>query len=282
MVKKVDELTEYIENKLVAANLRNRMNVIYVSDHGMQSVSSPNFINLTSFLEHGTYEMYGSSPIMQVVPQDGMIGWTTVKPSKNVCILCNVTGKYDVTLDKLKKAAAENGHFNAFSNDELPKRWHVQNAERMGPITVVADDKYAFQDMYDSAIYYEKTYNISSKPSRVNRQHIFVSFHVFFSFVVVSPTTKYGVHGYDNDNPSMRSIFFADGPKFRKQYLHQPFDNLDLFHLICLILDMKPTPINGTVENVRGLLIDSAQESNGHNLGINGFIFSYLLLNNLV
>lgn len=71
MVKKVDDLTKYIEAKLVSENLRHRINVIYVSDHGMDSVSSPNFINLTSYLQNGTYQCYGSSPVMQIIPQDG-------------------------------------------------------------------------------------------------------------------------------------------------------------------------------------------------------------------
>lgn len=71
MVQKMDELTKYIEEKLVSENLRSRMNVIYLSDHGMDSVSSPNFINLTSYLENETYRLYGSSPVLQIVPQDG-------------------------------------------------------------------------------------------------------------------------------------------------------------------------------------------------------------------
>lgn len=73
MVRKMDDLTRYIEQKLVSENLRHRMNVIYVSDHGMDSVSSPNFINLTSYLDNGTYHFYGSSPVLQIVPQDGEI-----------------------------------------------------------------------------------------------------------------------------------------------------------------------------------------------------------------
>lgn len=81
----------------------------------------------------------------------------------------------------------------------------------------------------------------------------------------------------------MRAIFFANGPKFRKQFLHPPFDNLDLFNLICLVLDMKPTPNNGTIENVRNLLIDSKPESSGRKIGINDLILRYgMILKNLV
>lgn len=80
----------------------------------------------------------------------------------------------------------------------------------------------------------------------------------------------------------MRAIFFANGPKFRKQFLHPPFDNLDLFNLICLVLDMKPTPNNGSVANIRNMLVDPQPESSGHSMGINDLIYRYMLIHNLV
>lgn len=54
-----------IENKL-----QNRVNVIYLSDHGMVGVSPPNFIDITEFLANDTYDIYGSSPVLQIVPKD--------------------------------------------------------------------------------------------------------------------------------------------------------------------------------------------------------------------
>lgn len=165
MVQKMDDLTRYIEDKLVSENLRSRMNVIYLSDHGMNSVSSPNFINLTSYLENGTYHFYGSSPVMQIVPQDGELMSSLISGSKGEIIWKwnNSKGKYGITLDKLKSAAAKNGHFSVYTNEELPRRWHVQNKDRFGPITAVADEHYAFQDMFDNAIFYRDTFNISRK-----------------------------------------------------------------------------------------------------------------------
>lgn len=81
----------------------------------------------------------------------------------------------------------------------------------------------------------------------------------------------------------MRAMFFANGPKFRKQFSHPPFDNLDLFNLICLVLDMKPTPNNGTMENISSLLVDPQPTSSGHSLGIiNDLITRYMLLHNFV
>lgn len=80
----------------------------------------------------------------------------------------------------------------------------------------------------------------------------------------------------------MRAIFFANGPKFRKQFLHPPFDNYDLFNLICLILDIEPTPNNGTIANIRNLLIDIKPESSGNKMGIKDIIYRYILLKSLV
>lgn len=114
--------------------------------------------------------------------------------------------------------------------------------------------------------------NISTIPSLAKQLQI----------VTVTPSQKYGIHGYDNEMPSMRAIFFANGPKFRKQFLHPPFDNLDLFNLICLVLDIEPTPNNGTMANIRNLLIDSQSESNGNKLGIDDLIYRLMILKNFV
>lgn len=70
MIAKVDDLTKYIQQQLIEHNLDKRVNVIHLSDHGMDSVSPPNFIDLREFLTNGTYKMYGTSPVLQVVPND--------------------------------------------------------------------------------------------------------------------------------------------------------------------------------------------------------------------
>lgn len=116
--------------------------MIHVSDHGMSSVASPQFIDLTQWLENGTYTMYGSSPVLQVVP---------------------IAGKEADIFARLQKAATDNGHFNVYNKDNMPTRWYCQNHQRMGPITALADINYAFQDMFEAAVYYQKEYNVTSE-----------------------------------------------------------------------------------------------------------------------
>lgn len=69
-VSVVDKLTGYIQQKLVENQLENRVNVVHLSDHGMVGVRHSNLIDLTQFLKEGTYKIYGTSPVLQIVPAD--------------------------------------------------------------------------------------------------------------------------------------------------------------------------------------------------------------------
>lgn len=69
MIREVDEITGYIQEKLIENNLENRVNVIHLSDHGMNNVTPDNFISLTEF-SNGMFDIYGTSPVIQVVPVD--------------------------------------------------------------------------------------------------------------------------------------------------------------------------------------------------------------------
>lgn len=71
----------------------------------------------------------------------------------------------------------------------------------------------------------------------------------------VSPSQKYGIHGYDNADPSMHAIFFANGPQFKKNNKVAPFSSVDLFNLFCLILDINTIPNNGTMNSIVDLLV---------------------------
>lgn len=70
MVSKLDNLTQYIQDKLIQNGLDKTVNVIHLSDHGMNSVTPPNFINLMDFVAEDSCKMFGSSPVVQIVPND--------------------------------------------------------------------------------------------------------------------------------------------------------------------------------------------------------------------
>lgn len=211
-IAEIDDLVGYLQSKLIELNLKDRLNIIYISDHGMASISRPNYINLTAWLEPNSYHMYGTSPVFQVVPEEG----------KEQLILTNLTD-----------ASKVNGHFKVYSDADLPDRWKYENQQRCGPITVVADLNYGFQDRYRIAAKYESLHNI-----------------------VISDDQRYGNYGYDNAEPMMFAMFFAEGPKLKQQHTVTPFDNVDLYNLFSMILDIEPDPNNGTLEHILDIFVD--------------------------
>lgn len=75
---KLDDFTGYIQEQLIKTGLDKRVNVIHVSDHGMNTVIPLNFIDLRKFVEKDSCEMYGTSPVTQIVPAKGNYCNTTM------------------------------------------------------------------------------------------------------------------------------------------------------------------------------------------------------------
>lgn len=79
-------------------------------------------------------------------------------------ILFELTGKLNKKqiYDRLKKASAQS-HFQVYYGNQLPNKWRANNAQRFGPIVVIADPRYVFQDKYGSQKRYEKEFGIKGK-----------------------------------------------------------------------------------------------------------------------
>lgn len=60
----------------------------------------------------------------------------------------------------LQSAARKSNTFNVYKYKDLPARWHFQNIDRVAPITIVANQNYAFDDMWTNVAAYEKQFNI--------------------------------------------------------------------------------------------------------------------------
>jgi len=131
----VDNMVKYMSEQLNMEGLLDSTDIILLSDHGMdtfyfnkESVDE-SIIQLHRIVSEDSVKMYGSSPVLQVIANDGY----------NQTEICN----------KLKVGAAENGNYNVYTDDELDeKKWYVRNMHRFGPCTVVAEPGYVFQDMW--------------------------------------------------------------------------------------------------------------------------------------
>ncbi|KAJ8353807.1 hypothetical protein SKAU_G00213740 [Synaphobranchus kaupii] len=63
-----------------------------------------------------------------------------------------------------------------------------------------------------------------------------------------------GTHGYDNDIESMQAIFLGFGPKFLYKTQVDSFSNIELYNLMCDILEITPAPNNGSHGSMNHLL----------------------------
>ncbi|XP_062537289.1 bis(5'-adenosyl)-triphosphatase enpp4-like isoform X2 [Armigeres subalbatus] len=226
LLVKLNDLTRYIYEKVREFNLLDRVNVVHLSDHGMDSLMLKNFINLTNFVPTDIkYDRYGNTPVLQIVP----------KVKQQTADLYRA----------LKNASEKNGNFDVYTLENLPIRWHFNNSERTGPITAVARLGYGFEDMWETVEYYRKTYNVS-----------------------VTPESRYGVHGYDNDLPVMHPIFFGYGPRIRERTTVDPFDTVDLYYLFCEILKLNaPSYLAGQRQHIAGVLRNDSRDDDGNDDG---------------
>lgn len=131
----MDKMLEYLTERLDQESLSSSTDIIILSDHGMDAFTFNNesydesIINLNRVVSTDSCNMYGSSPVLQVIAKNG----------HNQTEIC----------DKLKAAALQNEHYSVYADDELDgMNWNIRNEKRFGPCTVVADPGYVFQDMW--------------------------------------------------------------------------------------------------------------------------------------
>ncbi|CAI9563683.1 unnamed protein product [Staurois parvus] len=116
-------------------------------------------------------------------------------------------------------------HFKPYLKQHLPKRLHYANNRRIEDIHLLVDRKW----------------HVARKPVDVYKK----------------PTKGcvfQGDHGYDNKFSSMQTVFVAYGPTFKYKTKVPPFENIELYNVMCDLLGLKPAPNNGTHGSLNHLL----------------------------
>ncbi|XP_050295199.1 ectonucleotide pyrophosphatase/phosphodiesterase family member 5-like [Anthonomus grandis grandis] len=144
-------------------------------------------------------------------------------------------GHHNKIYESLKAASKINKHFQVFNKSDFPERWHYKGNRRAPPILVMADVGYALDDLIIAAPQYAKKYNFT-----------------------LTNSSEFGVHGYDYTVKEMHPYFMAVGPKIRKSTKVDPFDTVDLFNIFCAILDLNPTPNNGSTNPTEQIVYATA------------------------
>jgi predicted AlkP superfamily pyrophosphatase or phosphodiesterase len=60
-----------------------------------------------------------------------------------------------------------------------------------------------------------------------------------------NPQRPWGAHGYDNALESMRAVFVAHGPAFKRGKVAAPFENVHVYNVMARILGLRPAENDG-------------------------------------
>jgi predicted AlkP superfamily pyrophosphatase or phosphodiesterase len=63
-----------------------------------------------------------------------------------------------------------------------------------------------------------------------------------------------GAHGYDNKYQSMQATFIAHGVAFKRGHVAEPFENVEVYNIMCKILGLKPAKNDGDLNRVIKML----------------------------
>ncbi|KAI0019755.1 ectonucleotide pyrophosphatase/phosphodiesterase family member 1 [Xylariomycetidae sp. FL0641] len=126
--------------------------------------------------------------------------------------------------DQAAEKAKSNPNFDVYLKDEdMPERYHFHQNYRIAPLWIVPKTGWAIVEKAEFDIQEAKDQNIPYHPR--------------------------GLHGYDHEHPLMRAIFIARGPAFphHPNSKVEPFQNTNVYNILCDSVGMKPVPNNGTL-----------------------------------
>ena len=109
---------------------------------------------------------------------------------------------------------------------DIPRRFRLSKAVRIAPLIVVPDP--------GTVITNKERYARAEREGILDRTR--------------------GGHGYDNQHPLMRATFIGHGPAFKRSYLAEPFESVDVYNLMSKILGLKPAKNDGKWGRIKKVL----------------------------
>ncbi|XP_029439982.1 ectonucleotide pyrophosphatase/phosphodiesterase family member 6 isoform X2 [Rhinatrema bivittatum] len=195
-----------------------------IKDMGLQ-----NDLNVVLFSDHGMTDIYWMEKVVELVNYINMSDILQMKDRGPVVNLWPVEGKHPEIYRKLK--AVE--HINVYNKDEIPDRFHYKKGKFVAPLTLVAEQGWFISESKEKLPYW-------NNGTELNK------------------AWQHGWHGYDNELMDMRAFFLAYGPNFKTNYKAAPIRSVDVYNLMCHVLEVEPLPNNGSWSRVESMLKSNA------------------------
>lgn len=114
-------------------------------------------------------------------------------------------------------------HYRVYRKENMPERYHFTENRRIPPVVVVSDDGW----------YIGKRMAGEGPVRNMNK----------------------ATHGFDPELTSMGATFIANGPSFRRHAIIEPFENVNIYNLLCATLGIKPAPNDGDERLMKQVLV---------------------------
>jgi len=178
-------------------------------------------INIIIVSDHGMAQVSHK----KVIFLDDLIKLDHVRITSNNPILYLQPSK-DNVIPVYRKLKRSEHHYRVYLRSQLPQRWHLKSNKRVADIVMVAD------------------------------LHYQILTHNQFDKIEGKGYLDGGTHGYDNDEPDMYAFFLAHGPSFKRDLIIKPFQNIQIYDLMCKLLDIEPSRNDGTMSRLSYILIN--------------------------
>ncbi|XP_054474518.1 ectonucleotide pyrophosphatase/phosphodiesterase family member 1 [Anoplopoma fimbria] len=200
----VDNIMGMLMDGLTQRGLNHCVNIIIVSDHGMEEVSCEKAAYVSTYMDKTDDFDVIQGPAARIRP--------THLPEDFFSF------DYEGVMKNLSCRTADQT-MRPYLKENLPKRMHFANNKR---------------------IERGHLYMAHGWQAAMNRQEL-----------------KYcngGFHGSDNLFTNMQAIFIGFGPGFKEHTVVPPFENIEIYNLMCDLLGIRPAPNNGTHGSLNHLL----------------------------
>ncbi|KAG7508531.1 ectonucleotide pyrophosphatase/phosphodiesterase family member 1-like [Solea senegalensis] len=205
-LKNVDWILGMLMDKLTMKSLHHCVNLMIVSDHGMEEASCERAEFVSTYQEDTERFNVIQGPAARIrparLPEDYF------------------SFDYEGLVKNLS-CRAPNRTMRPYLKENLPKRFHFANNKR------------------------------------IERGHLYMK--QGWQAALNRKEVKYctgGFHGSDNVFTNMQAIFIGYGPGFKSNLVVPPFENIELYNLMCDLLSIRPAPNNGTHGSLNHLLKD--------------------------
>ncbi|KUI73442.1 hypothetical protein VM1G_08953 [Cytospora mali] len=190
---------------------------------GLELRNLTDIVNVIVVSDHGM----ATTDISRMIQMDDLVDLSKVAHIDG-WPLVGLRPKNPVDLQDMYEGLAEkarsNPNFDVYLRDvNMPERYHFSQNDRIAPLWIIPKAGWAIVTREEFDIAEAKANNLVYHPR--------------------------GLHGYDHQDPLMRAIFIARGPAF--PHLPgsklEPFQNIEVYNILCDSLGLKPSPNNGTL-----------------------------------